>query len=456
MNLQTRESSVWGKLSSGKRLLLAVVGLLTIGWQCATGALASPASHLSVPIVGAVNASCSPLDNTAAMTLSEAVAAGKVTMQVIGDGSTTSHVQLRLHNKTGQPIFVTIPRFQVLVPKDSSHQLMLVTQQVCLMLRPGAEATTQVTTLCISGKTVKPPGPSTVYAPGDYPNPQEFTTITHIVETAEKLGGNGAYDGLLISEARRTPTITQLSIWMFRGKKSSKPEDQVTPESIGEVVLQAAQTTREALTPEQKKAFDEGVNAIFAKADFTLKRSLQSEETADTPNAGELISDDPPKAPSTTEKPDPKPAEAKQPTATTADNGDLVLTYPDGTKVTIKLGKKNIERSEERPDGIIAYFYFDGTRVSVNPKTKARVIRLADGTLVREFPAGEGKPPLVTVQSPVVKTLPDGTRITTEPDGTTRTRFPNGEELIRFPGGDSIRITKDGLVLDASNDDLGD
>lgn len=208
-------------------------------------------------------------------TLQNLVDKGQVQCALTGDNSTTSHSKLALTNRTDHPIRVNIPAGQVFIPQDTAkNQYMMTTAPETVEVAPGATSLVEaLPTACISGKSVPPPGPASVYTPGEYPDAglkQAFTNCVSIAQAKEKAGDFGSVP---IPEERRASTVSQLSIWMMQADITKKPQDQVNQETIAADFLKAAGTTREALSPPQQAKFDDNVAKIFEAADVTRKQA---------------------------------------------------------------------------------------------------------------------------------------------------------------------------------------
>src|SRR5262245_3976206 len=68
--------------------------------------------------------------------LMDAVAAGDVSMSLVGDNRSVTHVQLHLFNETQKLLEVSVPAGQVFVPEDLSYQYMMVMQPVNDVITP--------------------------------------------------------------------------------------------------------------------------------------------------------------------------------------------------------------------------------------------------------------------------------------------------------------------------------
>lgn len=151
--------------------------------------------------------------------------------------------------------------------------------------------TVQVQTLCISSKSTKPPDQNSKYNLGKYPSKTDLARFEAMHERARELESKGKFNDVPIHPQRRVGTLTQLAIWKDQGEKSSKKEDSVTRESIGDDFLAAAQTQKSSLNEEQRKNFDENIRKIFEAADLTQKVGLvDASKDKDKPSATDEVS----------------------------------------------------------------------------------------------------------------------------------------------------------------------
>lgn len=204
--------------------------------------------------------------------LSQGVNDGELDFHIKGDGTSTSHVELLVTNKSKNNLHVVIPKYETFLPGDSSFQVMMSTEDIMVIVPPGQTVSTELSTFCISPKGVKPPpeeGAS--YKLGTYPDPQLGELAGRIYELSKGFEKEKFYETVPIPEKRRRQTIAQLAIWMELGKISSRPQDKITKKSVGEEILKQADVKPESFSPEQKKSFDKGVDDIFNAANLTLK-----------------------------------------------------------------------------------------------------------------------------------------------------------------------------------------
>lgn len=296
------------------RILFWVFGILLIFSQSVsardliaiTGGGGQPAAQ---------SAPCTPLE-----TLTHD---GDVSMKLIGNGTTTSHVDLNLTNNTDHSLTVSIPSGQVFSPANpSKSQYMMAVDDTEACIPAGGECSiSALPTVCISSKSTPPPGQSDTYSAGGYPNWEQLQTFRSMVQIAHANETAGRFNHVPIAESRRANTISQLAIWMTQADITSKPQDQITKQSIENDLLRATGTAAGSLTLKQQKQFDDGVNKIFLAADLTCKEAHVATLPPNTLN----IDDGQPQT--TTPKP-------REPEVTTGDHGEQITTefHPDGSK----------------------------------------------------------------------------------------------------------------------------
>ncbi len=83
---------------------------------------------------------CSTLDNTICGDISDRVKQGQLSTNLIGDGTSTAHVQLELVNLTDRPMLVLIPEGLVFSPGCEGYQYMWVRENTAALLPPGKNA----------------------------------------------------------------------------------------------------------------------------------------------------------------------------------------------------------------------------------------------------------------------------------------------------------------------------
>lgn len=210
----------------------------------------------------------------------------KLSMQLVGDGTTTSKVLLRLTNLTSSPLTVSIPLGQAFLPENpSKNQFMVTTEPRTVEIPPGQTVEVpELPTMCASPKSVPPPGSGSTYTPGDFPDPQRHQEFLGAISVSRELEQSGEFDKVPIPRERRLSTVLQLSVWMMEGERTGKPEDQITERTIANELLTSAGVEYESLPPKEQEKFDDGVSKIFAAADLTKKKVKERPE-------GELIDD---------------------------------------------------------------------------------------------------------------------------------------------------------------------
>jgi uncharacterized caspase-like protein/tetratricopeptide (TPR) repeat protein len=217
-------------------------------------------------------------------TLRSAVKNGDVKIVLSGDGVTTSHQNLSLTNNRNEALRLVIPANEVFRPNVANIQMMMATKDTIVTLPPQTTVTIDLSTVCVSAKTVKPPGADgTTFEVGQYPNTGVWKNLVAIVNAAQKLNQEGAYDKLFTKKELRRNMIAQLAIWMKLGQDDGRSEDAVTKDGIAEDLLTQLNIDRKQLTPEKQTRFDAGVEAIFLAADATVRRADKLTDGAQIP-----------------------------------------------------------------------------------------------------------------------------------------------------------------------------
>jgi len=209
------------------------------------------------------------------LALNAAVAAGDVSMSLVGDNHTVTHVRLFLANETNKLLDLSIPAGQVFVPADPSFQYMMVTEPARDVLTPDIDSEFRLTTVCISPKSVKPPAPTSTYMVGQHPDERHEAECMQIIEIAKELDSSKAYDNVPIAPERRAQTIAQLAIWMNQGERSRNPDDKVTRKTIADDILRCAGKSRALLDPAERQTFDDFVDRVFKAIDLTRKQAVK-------------------------------------------------------------------------------------------------------------------------------------------------------------------------------------
>ncbi len=196
---------------------------------CLQGLSPALAAPNVAPVAGTSSASGVPI-NTPWVTLRNAAKEKKVTVKLIGDGVTTTKVRMALTNNGANPIVVFIPANEVLLPGTVGVQRMMVLKNSAIKLGGSETREFDLTTMCVSVKTVPPPGGDpaefTVDAFGD---DKTWAQIAAVVQAAAELDRKGAFKDLHLNPDNRRGQITQLAIWRLLGQKSGSPADAVTP-----------------------------------------------------------------------------------------------------------------------------------------------------------------------------------------------------------------------------------
>jgi hypothetical protein len=166
---------------------------------------ASPGSSASPDGISAPDSSTSP-DGTATasvpvVSLEDAVRNGDVSFTLVGDGVSTSHVDLVLVNNTAGPLRVSIPAYTAFLPDGANCQAMISTTDEIADV-PGNEQIAQEPPGVPATPKDEPPGP----APAPEESPKPITT------TAERPPGPGttprpASRGLLEALSDPAPAV---------------------------------------------------------------------------------------------------------------------------------------------------------------------------------------------------------------------------------------------------------
>lgn len=81
---------------------------------------------------------CSSIDNTICGEIADHVAAGRIKVNLVGDGETTSYAQLEITNLTNVPLIVFVPEGQVFTPDCPGYQFIMVREGTQALLKAGA------------------------------------------------------------------------------------------------------------------------------------------------------------------------------------------------------------------------------------------------------------------------------------------------------------------------------
>jgi uncharacterized caspase-like protein/Tfp pilus assembly protein PilF len=211
---------------------------------------------------------------TKVTTLRAAVKNGDVKIQLSGDGVTTSHQNLILTNTRNESVRLVIPANEVFRPNVANIQMMMSTKDTIVTLPPETTVTIDLSTVCVSAKTVKPPGADgTTFEVGPYPDAGVWKSLIAIMTAAQKINAEGGYDKLFTKKEARRNMIAQLAVWMKIGQDDGRPEDAVTKDGIADDLLTQLNIDRKQLTKEKQTRFDMGVEEIFLAADATVRRA---------------------------------------------------------------------------------------------------------------------------------------------------------------------------------------
>jgi hypothetical protein len=210
------------------------------------------------------------------LALNAAVAAGDVSMSLVGDSHTVTHVQLYLANETDKLLDVSVPAGQVFVPEDPSFQYMMVTQPARDVLAPDSNSEFKLSTVCISPKSVKPPAQTSTYMVGQHPDERHEAECMRVIEISQQFDKSKKYDDVPIAPERRAHTIAQLAIWMNQGERSRNPKDKVTRKTIADDVLRCAGKSLALLNPAERQTFDDFVDRVFEAIDRTRKEAIRT------------------------------------------------------------------------------------------------------------------------------------------------------------------------------------
>jgi len=256
-------------------VLLTLLSVLVSGQMVFAGEQLQPITSLAVSIQTEPAESISP---QSAVLLNRA---SDISMNLKGDGKTTSTVDVQLSNSSAKEKTLIIPAGQVFLSSGKTQDMMSAKDTV-VSVPPESTIVKTIESFCISPKSVPPPGESSQYSVGADPHPAMSKDFLSIINTADELQDSGHFDGLLIPEERRSHTIAQLAIWMQTADLTGKPDDQVNPTTIEKDLLTTAGVSRESLSNKQQENLDDAIFNIFMAADMTGKQGVKKpEETAD-------------------------------------------------------------------------------------------------------------------------------------------------------------------------------
>jgi tetratricopeptide (TPR) repeat protein len=260
---------------------------------CLLGLLAWPLQASAQPGHASAGGAAAAATRARLVSLRSAVKSKQLGFKLKGDGQTTSKVELVLTNKTNQELRVVIPANEVFKPNTLLVQTMMVTRDRVVTVPAGGTVSTDLPTMCVSTKTVRPPPAEGIeFEVGAYPDADVWKDLASIVEAGKQLNKTGAYDRTMFARERRESTISQLAVWTLLGRKSSNADDQVTPKAIADDTLDKMGIKREQLSKEKQEMFEKGIDQIFLAVDLTIKKakepavqslaSLPSDSTFDT------------------------------------------------------------------------------------------------------------------------------------------------------------------------------
>ena len=218
------------------------------------------------------------------VSLRSAVKSGLLKFDLKGDGVTTSKVRLTITSASKEYLRVVIPAHEVFRPNAANVQMMMTVRDRLISISPGGVVSLDVPTVCVSTKTIKPPGKEgTSFEIGPYPDQDTWKQLVGILGAAAQMDQDGAFAKLLTKREQRQGMIGQLAIWMLLGRRSGRPEDAVTRDSIATDLLGQMNIKKDQLAPDKQDKFDKGVDEIFLAADLTLKRGHDFEDKAALP-----------------------------------------------------------------------------------------------------------------------------------------------------------------------------
>lgn len=234
--------------------------------------LAQSVVRPSVPL--AVNPSVTTNAKPLLRTLRSALKNREVTVQLVGDGESTSHVKLMITSKVSRLLRIVVPANEVFRPNSGNVQNMMVTKDKVIAVPAGTTVAVDISTVCVSFKSIKPPPPEGVsFEVGDYPNFDFWKEFAAILAATKEIEKSGDFGAVPLRRETRKDNIAQLAIWMLLGKRSDNPEDKVTREGIAEDMLSKAGVKLEEFPKEKQQQFGKAVDEIIAAVDLTIKRS---------------------------------------------------------------------------------------------------------------------------------------------------------------------------------------
>lgn len=203
--------------------------------------------------------------------LSQAMSSGVVSyVGLRGDGANTMECEMPCTNASSGPIKLCIPRGQTFAPDAKGYQNMACTQDTVCSIPAGQTVKIPLATICMSGKTLKPPPPQGVHYDLAPPDSADAKLTDRLITSTTALNANGFFDNLPPGD-ERPKLITQLAHWIHKGRSSSNPADTVSPESIRDDMLSKTNMPYSSMNSANKKAIDKLCSQIYKAANSTLK-----------------------------------------------------------------------------------------------------------------------------------------------------------------------------------------
>ena len=203
--------------------------------------------------------------------LSQALECGVVSyIGLRGDGSSTMECVMPCTNSSSQNIKVCVPRGQCFAPDKPECQNMACTTDVICDIPAGQTVKIPLTTMCMSGKTLKPPPPSGVHYNLAKHDPGVAKLADRLITATNVLHSEHFYDQLPPGD-ERPKTIAQMAHWIYEGKNSQNPQDAVSPQSIRDDMLSKTKLTYATLSSSDKKMIDSMCAQIYKASASTLK-----------------------------------------------------------------------------------------------------------------------------------------------------------------------------------------
>jgi hypothetical protein len=210
-------------------------------------------------------------------TLSQAVNSGVISyVGLRGDGANTMECVMPCTNASSQDIKVCVPRGQCFAPNKPECQNMACTQDVVCNIPAGQTVKVPLSTMCMSGKTLKPPPPDGVHFNLAAHDPEEAKLTDRLITATNVLNTDHFYDQLPPGE-ERPKLIAQMAHWIHKGKKSENPKDTVSPQSIRDDMLSKTKLTYSSLSSSDKKTIDKMCSQIYQASASTLKLAQSSQ-----------------------------------------------------------------------------------------------------------------------------------------------------------------------------------